>query len=407
MKINWRLVAAIALIAGLLAASGCSTSVPSRGWAGVTQVGNTLVFTSMSGKIYSFDATAGTQTAVPPVSFTVTTSGGILGCSSSQTPIAVYTTPGVSDQDIIIGGFDGRIYDYTVVDGKLKDAWKWIYPQQGTVGSSVMGGVTIANGKVYFSTINGVVYALNASDGTKLWSQDLKAKIWSNPTVSGDTLYIGTFNRHLHALNISDGSQKWDLQTDGAISEAAIVSGGTVYVGSYGRSFYAVDASSGKMKWQFPAAGAAQSPRNWFWAKPLEINGVIYAPNLDGNLYALDETSGNLIKAYNLGDSIASSPVAIGNSIVAATTSILNNTSNIYVIDTASQTAKTLTLNQGGSVLPQLLESVDAPLFASNGLVYIHTQLHQNTGCSASPSDNFYSVNPQTGDLHQFSLKLK
>ena len=43
------------------------------------------------------------------------------------------------------------------------------------------------------------------------------------------------------------------------------------------------------------------------------LNGEIYAPNLDGNVYALDLSTGKLLNTFNLGDSISSSPVVIGN----------------------------------------------------------------------------------------------
>ena len=47
------------------------------------------------------------------------------------------------------------------------------------------------------------------------------------------------------------------------------------------------------------------NPQNLFWAKPVVLNGVIYAPNLDGNVYALDLSTGKLVKKYTLGDSIS------------------------------------------------------------------------------------------------------
>lgn len=393
MKRNIRKVA-LALAAVLiiiLAVSGCTTGTATRGWAGVAEVNGTLIFTSITGQVYAVDSATKAVIGTPLV-LQVQASGGlscIPSCAGPQmTPIAVYASPAVGGGLVIIGGFDGKVYAYPFIDGKLREQARWIYPPEGTVGA-IVGGLVVANDNVYFAAANGTIYALNAADGYREWSVNLGNKIWSAPAISGDTLYIGSFDKKFYALNASDGTQKWVFPTNGAISCTPVIDGNTVYFGNFDRHFYALNATTGNLVWEFPITGTVSSggmstPSNWFWAKPVALNGVIYAPCLDGKVYTLDKKSGNLIEALDFQKPIASSPVVVGNDIIVAATDLAKNTSRVFVIDTTDRQSSQLT---------GFAEGINAPLFASNGMVYIHTT-----------KDSFYSLDPQKSATYKFIL---
>ena len=153
--------------------------------------------------------------------------------------------------------------------------------------------------------------------------------------------------------------------------------------------------ATGNLIWKFPAADTASNniPSNFFWAKPVVVNGVIYAPNLDGNVYALDTATGKLVKNFSLGYSISSSPVVIGNNIVVAT--------SVASYAPSKQKGKYLYhqyIDNSVScpiALP-LHEAINAPFFADGNIVYVHTY-----------KDNLYSINtaaPQTQPTLLFDL---
>ena len=387
------LLALTGLVTGLLLLASClGSGSAARGWAGISELNNTLIFASMTGNIYAVDSTSGTVSGTP-IRLVLTASGGlscIPSCGGQQvTPIAIYGSPGTTGDLVIIGGYNGKVYAFPLVDGKFRDQVRWEYPPstQGGLGTNIIGGLTVANDKVYFAAADGTVYALTTTDGYKEWSYSIGQKIWSTPTIAGDTLYIGSFDKKLYALNASTGAKKWEFATDGVISAPPVVSGNLVYFGSYDRHFYAVDAESGQLVWKFPAdGGTLDSPRNWFWVKPVISGGTIYAPCLDGRVYALNASTGSLIAAINLGKPIASSPVVVGDSVIVAATDLAKNTSRVYAISTVNQQSRELT---------SLNEGIDAALFASGGTVYIHTA-----------RDGFYGLNVQNGARQQFSLTV-
>jgi outer membrane protein assembly factor BamB len=190
-------------------------------------------------------------------------------------------------------------------------------------------------------------------------------------------------------MNTTDGTKLWEYETGGAISSTPIVYDNKVYIGDYDRQFYALDAKSGKLVWKFPSDNqSADNPQNWFWAKPVVLNSIIYAPCLDGNVYALDASNGNLVHKFEFSDSISSSPVIIGDSIIVATTVATSNQSkqagHVYSINTLDKSQKEL---------DSFAEGINAPLFVNGDVVYVHTT-----------KDNLYGINILTKTRQTFSL---
>ena len=374
-----------------LVLSSCTGGVTSRGWAGGAVSDGKLFVASMNGKVIAIDASTGTILG-KPIQLLIQTSGG-LGClpvpsscgGQSASPVTIYASPAVRGQIVFVAGTDGKIYGYTFTDNALRSEPEWIYPRQGTMSGVIIGGVVVANDRIYFGTSDGTIYALNANGLYKEWTYNIGAKIWSAPVIDGDTLYIGTLNKKVYALNVSDGTKKWEYETGGAVSSTPVIYDNQVYIGDYDRYFYALDKTTGNLVWQYPSdSNTADKPENWFWAKPLLLNGVIYAPCLDGNVYALDGATGKLIFKYEFGDSISSSPVAIGDSIIVATTDLYKKTGKVYLLNT---------LDKSQRELDAFAEGINAPLFANGDVVYVHTT-----------KDNLYGINIQTKTRQTFSL---
>ncbi|MCX6003227.1 MAG: PQQ-binding-like beta-propeller repeat protein [Chloroflexi bacterium] len=377
------------IISGCTGGLSCAAAI-SRGWAGGAVSGDTLFVVSMTGKVIAIDANSG-KVREPIVQLVTQASGGLSCLPSScggqtTSSLVLYASPVVQGEIVYVGGTDGKIYAYSFVDNKLLEDPEWIYPRQGTMSGSIIGGITVDNDTVYFATSDGIIYALNADGLYFEWSHKIDSKIWSAPVVDGNTLYIGCFNKTVYALNTADGTEKWEYKTDGSISSTPVVYDNKVFIGDYDRHFYALDATTGNLVWKFPSGNEVNdNPQNWFWAKPVVLNGIIYAPCLDGKIYALDASTGNLVHApYVLGDSISSSPVVIGDSIIVATsvasTDVKKQRGKVYIINTTNGSQQELGLPP--------LEDINAPLFAQGNIVYIHTT-----------KDNLYWIDTAAKDI--------
>ncbi len=349
-----RLLLIPVLLLVVLAISGClGAGTRPLGWSGVAVSGGDLFFGSMDGKLIALDSSSGNPRW--QVSLEGSAEGGI-GCAGPAAGVGIYGTPLVAGDLVFVSAYNGRLYAINTDSGALR----WVYPHEGNL-EPLAGGPALAGDRVYFGSFDGKVYALNVATGEKEWQFETGDEIWATPVVDGDRLYIGSFDNKLYALDTEDGSQVWTFKADGAFVSMPLVYNGTVYVGSLDRHFYALDAADGSLLWSFPANDEEQSrPGSWFWASAVAYNNAIYAPCLDGWVYVLDAESGLKITEFDLGSPVAASPVLAGSYIVVAA-----EDGRLHVIDGDSNEIRPLT---------DLALKVVAPLVASEGIVYVHTQ---------------------------------
>jgi outer membrane protein assembly factor BamB len=381
---------ALVLVAILVLASCTAAGARgiAQGWAGGVVADGTVFVGSMEGKVMVLDATDGTRRGQPIALLAQAPSGGFGCAAGGMSAVAIYSSPAFANDLLFVGGYDGKVNAFTFVDGQLRAEPRWIYPRSGDLGGPVIGGLVVAGGRVYVTSGNGSVFALDAADGFKEWVFDAGDKIWAAPAVEGGTVFVGSFDKKLYAIDADSGDLKWEFATGGTIATTPAVAGGIVYVGSFDRHLYAVDAVTGQEKWRFPAEGQ-DGPRGWFWAKPLVHDGIVYAANLDHNVYAVDAATGSSVSVYDLGLPISSSPVAVGDSVIVATS----------VTNRSKRQGKVYSLTAGADqpkLLQDVSETIFAPLFASDTTVYVQTM-----------ANNLYAIDATSGASKKFSLSTE
>ncbi len=367
----------VILLVGGLATSGCIGGLQPIGWSGGVVADGTLFLGSIEGRLVAVNISDATPTHRWSEPLTASGSAGGFGCAAAPAGVAIYGTPAVAGDLVYIGGYNGKIYAFNSSSLEVQ----WVYPREGNL-QPIVGGPVATLGKIYFGSSfgssDGKLYALDADTGNKEWEFETGDKIWSTPVIDDGTVYISSFDKKLYALDANSGEKKWETaEVGGAIAATPVVYNNTVYFGSFDRYLYAVDATDGSLKWKSEVEAG-----KWFWAKPIIYNNTVYAPSLDGKVYILDAESGHeLIDAIDLGSPVSSSPVLVDGSIIIA-----SGEGRVYSLDTASNQVKPLA---------DVREKVDAPLWTSNGVVYVHTQEHET----------LYALNAQTGvELWQVSL---
>jgi len=346
------LVMLLVIMSGLTGL-GCIRGLQPIGWSGGVVADGTLFVGSKQGRLVVVNIAAGSRQWSEPLK--MPQSGGF-GCApaygsgcAAPAGVAIYGTPAVADDLVYIGGYNGRIYAFNSSSLGIR----WVYPRENYLKPIISGPMVMLN-KVYFSTSDGKVYALEAANGDKEWEFQAGDKIWSTPAGDGSTVYISSFNNKLYALDAESGKEKWEFEAQGALASTALVYGNTVYIGSLDRYLYAVDADDGSQKWKFMG-------ESWFWATPVAYDNVIYAPCLDGKVYILDAKSGGEVAdAIDLGSPVSSSPILVDDKVIIA-----SQQGVVYALDTASNKINTLA---------DIEKEIYGPLCVSDGVVYIHTQ---------------------------------
>lgn len=260
-----------------------------------------LLFGSDDGHLYSVDAASGRQR------WMLATDG----------PLA--STPAVAAGRVYALSFDGRLYAANAATGEL--LWKFategerrfearglhgMQPRSQTFGDPFdvyLSSPLVADGRVYFGSSDGHVYALDAASGALLWKHRTGDVVHASPAYAGGRVYVGGWDGKLYALDAKTGAQVWAFQAgvdplmhnqQGFQSSPAVV-GGVVYSGCRDGHVYAVDAATGRELWKHNTNGS------WVNSSPAVSAGQVHVATSDSALYkVLDAATGKLVREHDL-----------------------------------------------------------------------------------------------------------
>jgi outer membrane protein assembly factor BamB len=168
---------------------------------------------------------------------------------------------------------------------------------------------------------------------------------WPGVTIDeASSAVFVSYNSHLYALNLDNGTEKWRFpaEVDKNVSLFApptLTNDGQLVVGGYDAKLYSLDPQTGMQNWVFDRA------TDKFIAPVQAADGLILAPNNDGNLYALD-TNGSLKWTFKVGKQLWAKPLTDGERIYLASMNRL-----IYALDPASGEQIWVSEDLGGAVV--------------------------------------------------------
>ncbi len=154
----------------------------------------------------------------------------------------------------------------------LKPVLLWNQTLNGNVGSPP----AVVNGIAYVGSDDGYVYALNASTGSQIWNCSLGHISYSTPAVADGYLFVGShdhynimnstgdptpqlpnaYKGYVNAINIQTGENCWNKTFEAYVS-APVVSENIVYVTS--DHLYALSETSGQILWSNQVGGLIPS----------------------------------------------------------------------------------------------------------------------------------------------------
>ncbi|MGH8313673.1 MAG: PQQ-binding-like beta-propeller repeat protein [Steroidobacterales bacterium] len=194
-----------------------------------------------------------------------------------------------------------------------------------------MSSPAVTDGRVYFGSGDGNVYAIDANSGVMVWKFSTQDVVHASPTVSGGTVYVGSWDGNFYAIDAESGQQKWLFKggQDPAIhnqvgfqASAAVVDG-AVYVGCRDAHVYALDARTGRKKWDYP------TNKSWVNTTPAVANGIVYAGTSDSSRFmALDAATGRLRFNFDAKGYVFSSPAIAGDTAYFGT-----QAGTLYAVD--------------------------------------------------------------------------
>ena len=220
----------------------------------------------------------------------------------------------------------------------------------------LIGSPSVSDGKVYFGSTDGNLYAVDARSGALRWKFEAKSRIPSSPAVVGGIVYVGAYDGNFYAVDASTGALKWKFQTGGErrfagkhlhgvqpVSEtmpdpfdcylsSPVVWKGAVYFGSGDGNVYSLNAASGALNWKFKTGDVVH-------ASPAIADGAVFIGSWDSYFYAIDAVTGQEKWRFKTGeDPDTHNQVGIQSSAAVANGMVYFGCrdSHLYALDAAT-----------------------------------------------------------------------
>jgi outer membrane protein assembly factor BamB len=247
---------------------------------------------------------------------------------SFETRSHVESSPHVDGGRVVFGAGDDGVYCLDALRGKEV----WHLPDVHVDLSPL-----VAEGRVFGGTGYGELAALclDAKDGKVLWRTPVDLAVWGSPVRLGNRVYFGLGNGNFLSsselpkgavlcLSASSGREVWRRDLPDAVLTAIAAARGRLFAGSRDGNLYALDPASGEVLWKCSSGGGA------IVASPLVVNAgkTVLAASTKGMLFSADARSGapgmqvRLAKLLGAGAEaveVISSPVVQGGAVFVGT----------------------------------------------------------------------------------------
>ena len=175
---------------------------------------------------------------------------------------------------------------------------------------------------------------IDAEGGWPLYGSDL----------SGDK---ATTTGGISTENAATLQPLWEVEVGGAVSATPVISNGVTYVGSYDGNLYAIDLNTGELVWTYETGAAVLEPNLQIdlgiTGSAAVVNDVVYVGDAAAVVHAIDAASGEAIWTSTVDDqenaSIWSSPVVWNDRVYVGVASIAKEEGfrgSVVALDAAS-----------------------------------------------------------------------
>ncbi len=254
----------------------------------------------------------------------------------------------------------------------------FLWKQTNVYGFDNFGTATYKDGVLYApSKGDNKVYALNATDGTIIWSSQVR-QCDGSPYIDTSMIYVGecdgpngepTPAPQAMALNRSSGEVIWSYTepNDTPWVGSPVVNNQFVYYTTLGTGIYALNKTNGNPIWQQNIGKVVCSVAY--------DNGLVFvSANDPSGQYAFNATTGETVWHENYGSSWDSSPVIYNGMVIQVAGDISRSNVSTYVLNETTGELIT-TFNQRGGQSTPLVNDDKIYIPSQNCQIYAYNLL--------------------------------
>jgi outer membrane protein assembly factor BamB len=210
--------------------------------------------------------------------------------------------PVVSNGRVFETSIDGILYALDAKSGRI--LWKYRSGRCGWASPAIEDGLLvetfIGNPECRSTYSDGQVAAFDPRTGRRIWLRTI-GPTESSPLVEDGTVYVGDWDGRIWALALRTGRTRWVRRLDGAVKGSVAGSGARLFIGTYGGEVAALSARSGAVAWISGGHGR-------FYSSPAVAYGRVYIGSTDGGVYAFGAGTGDLLWSHPTGGYVYASP---------------------------------------------------------------------------------------------------
>ncbi len=214
----------------------------------------------------------------------------------------IRSTATIAHDHVFFGSDDGRIYSLAAANGR----YLWEYD----MGAPVRSRPYVTREMVIAGCESGELVGIELS-GNRKWSYRVRRAITASPFIDEieNICYFGSMDGYVYAMDASSGYSMWRFRTNGPIISTVEMEGALIFFGSADGNFYAINSENAKEKWRF----GIEKP---IVASPLVHEGRVYFGGTDGVFYCLETKTGKEIWRFETNAAITSAPFITENMIL-------------------------------------------------------------------------------------------
>ena len=161
------------------------------------------------------------------------------------------------------------------------------------LGSAVTSSPTIADGRVFITTLDRRIIALSAEDGSPVWETAAPGPVDAAPVIADDRIFLAFRNGTLVSYDTVTGEELWAARISNPVFSWVNVDDGSVYVSCQDGVIQAFDAGTGEKRWEIDTGGGMIAP-------PSISEGLLVVPTQDRQVLILVGETGQTRLAYLL-----------------------------------------------------------------------------------------------------------
>lgn len=183
------------------------------------------------------------------------------------------------------------------------------------VGARFRSTTEPAANENYVVVLNGsTLFVVNRDDGAIVWQRMIGGAPGAGPAVSKTHIFVPLVSGKIEGYDLEKGARQtpWNYQSTGRVLTPPMTTDLSVSWTTERGYLYAADPGCRGIRYRLETRDEIQS-RPGAWAPAL------FAGSTDGYVYALEETEGTILWKFPVGEAVYDAPVAIENQVYVVT----------------------------------------------------------------------------------------